>query len=633
MKKIISLIISTALLFTSSSAVFAKSGHDEKKEPQKISQQDKHNQKAKKESFKINGSPVIKYGRYKLPIRPVTKGMGATVTFDKATAVLTVVKDANTIVIDFKNKTVTVNGVADTTSGIFAASNNKKMTVLIKYIAKVLGIRTDVDDDEVVVEVPGLNTPTNVTVTPIGTTVIPNALNSTTTYLNAAANIIAGQATGGKAELYVGSRLVATDADIGAADTSVTFTTSDGTPVNSELQAAVPAGGVVTVKLYNAAGVSVTSASKNPTLLVDYEIPTLAGITSAVYNAAGNYLYINTSGAGAINDVVDVTKISLYDVSLGKTYYLTNTSKGVVSSAGTLYIKIGSADKAALLGFEGSDVIMNIAAGAFLTDAAGNALTIISAMPNIPVSVMNNGQISGLNAPTNITVAVFGGTVKANTLNSTNLYMTAAASITAGQAANGRAELYVGSKLVATDSVIGPADTSVEFTTYDGTPVNAELQAAVPAGGVVTVKLYNAAGMNVTSVIGNPTLTVDYTVPTITSVVSAAYISATNQLYITVSGASAAGDAVDVVKISLNDVSPAKTYILTNTSITGSKGTVASPNLLIINLGSADKAALAGFEGSDVTLNAAAGSLLTDAAGNASTAFTAIQTVPVTVIQ
>jgi hypothetical protein len=511
------------------------------------------------------------------------------------------------------------------------------MTVLIKYIAQLLGIRTDVDDDEVIVEVPGLNAPTNVTVTPAGAVVIPNALNSTTTHLTAVANIIAGQAAGGKAELYIGSRLVAIDADINAADTKVTFTTSDGSPANTELQAAVPAGGLVTVMLYNAAGISVTSVSKNPVLIVDYAAPTLTGITSAVYNAAGKYLYMNVTGAGAINDAVDVTKISLTDASLGKTYNLTNApttgSKGIVSNTGILYINVGSFDKASLTGFGGPDVTLNVAAGAFLKDTAGNAINIISAIPNIPVSVINNGESTGLNAPTNVTVAASGGNIKANTLNSTNLYMTAAASITTGQATNGKAELYVGSRLVAIDSVISATDTTVDFTTSDSTPVNGELQAAIPAGGVVTVKLYNYAGISVVSVIGNPTLSVDYTAPTIAGIISAAYIPATGQLYITVTGASAINDAVDVTKISLTDTGLSKTYYLTNASVKGSKGAVISPNLLTVNVGSADKAGLAGFEGSDVTLNAAIGSLLTDAAGNASTAFTTIRAVPVTVIQ
>lgn len=107
--------------------------------------------KASKQTFKIKGSPVIKYGKYKLPIRPITKGIGADVKFDKATGVLTVVKGTTTIVINFKDKTVTVNGVADTDTGIFKARNSKKTTVLIKYIANTLGVRVTVDKDKVTV--------------------------------------------------------------------------------------------------------------------------------------------------------------------------------------------------------------------------------------------------------------------------------------------------------------------------------------------------------------------------------------------------------------------------------------------------------------------------------------------------
>ena len=125
----------------------------------------KNNGKAygKKQSFKINGSSVIKYGKYKLPIRPVTKGMGATLDFDKTTGVITVIKDAVTIVINLKEKTVTVNGVADTNSGIFTAKNDKKSTVLIKYIADKLGVRLTFSKDKITVENPVDTTP----VTPV----------------------------------------------------------------------------------------------------------------------------------------------------------------------------------------------------------------------------------------------------------------------------------------------------------------------------------------------------------------------------------------------------------------------------------------------------------------------------------
>lgn len=644
MKKILSLLITITLLFTSVSAVFAKSNGQAKSNGkvkqqimQKLKQQEKKNEKETKQTFKINGSPVIKYGRYKLPLAPVIKGMGATVTFDRDTAILTIVKGTDTIIINFKDKTVTVNGVADTASGIFDAKSNNGMTVLVKYIAKILGIRAGGDDDEITVEVPGLNKPTDIALTPAGSNIKPNTLNSTTTFLSATAKITAGQATGGKAELYIGSRLAATDPSISATDTEVSFTTSDGTPTNAELKAVIPEGGLVSVKLYNAAGLFVTSTPGSLKLLVDYTAPTLTGITSAIYNAEGNYLYLNVSGASAIKDAVDVTKLTLYDASLGRSYTLTDTanigSKGIVSSADTLLVNVGSLDKANLAGFGGTDVYLRVAAGSLLSDDAGNVLNILTEIQSIPVSVINNGVTTGLNAPTNITLTAAGGTVKPNTLNSTNLYMIAIANITAGQATGGKAELYVGTRLVATDSLINAADTAVNFTTSDETPVNAELQAAVPAGGIVAVKLYNAAGASVTSGAGNPSLAVDYAAPVIASVNSAVYFPADKKLYITVTGASAAGDDVDAAKLSLYDASLGRSYTLTANSSTGSSGVVTGPNLLVINIGTTDKTGLEGFDGTDVTMNVAAGSLLSDDAGNTSSAFAAVQTVPVSIIK
>jgi hypothetical protein len=312
--------------------------------------------------------------------------MGAAVTFDKATGVLTVTKGTITIVIDFINKTVTVNGVADTKSGIFTASNSKKMTVLIGYIAKTLGCRVSVGGDDVNVTVPGLDFPTNVTVTPVGGNVVANSLNSTNLYMTASASIVAGQAAGGKAELYVGSKLIATDSVIAATDTSVTFTTSDETPVNTELQAAVPSGGVVTVKLYNTNNQSVASDKANPTLTVDYAAPALTSVNSAAYAVSGSAITINISGGSAVGDKVDVTKIFLSDSVLGTTYQLSD-STGVVSSADTIVITLGAADKHALADYGTSVLFLNVAPGSLLSDTAGNVSVPFAAAITIPVTV------------------------------------------------------------------------------------------------------------------------------------------------------------------------------------------------------------------------------------------------------
>jgi hypothetical protein len=318
--------------------------------------------------------------------------MGATVDFDKTTAILTVTKGITTIVINFKEKTATVNGVADTESGLFTAKNDKKMTVLIKYIANELGVRVNVKGDKVTTEIPGLDLPTAVTVTPLGGTVIANTLNSTTTSVDVKATVVAGQAAGGKAELYVGSKLIATDATIEATDTTVTFTTTDKAATNAELQALIPEGGVVTVKLYNASQQAVVSAVANPTLTVDYVAPVIASISSATYSASGSAITVTVSGAGAVNDKVDVTKLTFQDTTNGTAYQLTNAentgSTGVVTSVTQLTIKLGSADQMALERMKGSTVNLIIAAGSLLIDKVGNT-SASQAQQIIPVTITN----------------------------------------------------------------------------------------------------------------------------------------------------------------------------------------------------------------------------------------------------
>lgn len=393
MKKFICFILTAALILTPMSAAFAKNGKDQKdKDENKYRWSQNSDYKEKRQTFKLNGKSVFKYGKYKLPLAPVTKGMDATVNYDQKKAVLTVTKGTTTIVIDFLSKTVTVNGVADTTSGIFTAKNHKKTIVLIKYIAKVLGVGLKVDDDEVIVVAPGLNAPTNVTVTPVGSINVTNTLNTTTQYMTASANIKAGQAIGGKAELYVGTKLVAVDASIDATDTTVSFSTSDQTPTNEELKAIVPSGGVVTVKLYNAAGQSVTSKTGNPTLVTDYVAPVITGFTSSIYTVSGASIYVNVTGAGAVGDTVDVTKFTFVNSTLGTTYQLTNAartgSKGVITSENLLTITLGTTDKQVLSGLSSSALTMYVAPGTLLQDTAGNTFAGFTGFITLPVTVI-----------------------------------------------------------------------------------------------------------------------------------------------------------------------------------------------------------------------------------------------------
>ena len=139
-----------------------------------------------------------------------------------------------------------------------------------------------------------------------------------------------------------------------------------------------------------------------------------------------------------------------------------------------------------------------------LYDAAGNSLSANG--PTLTRDVL---------APTTLnTIALTpsGGTVIANTLNSTNTAIDFTATIGAGQATGGRAEFYVNGVLIGTDSSIAPADTSVNYSTSDGSPTSAELQAAIASGGTVSVTLYDAAGNSLSA--NGLTLTRDVVIPT-----------------------------------------------------------------------------------------------------------------------
>jgi hypothetical protein len=634
MKKIISFILAFMLIPSTAYAKNEKANkHENKYEwTQSKNHKSKHNKiKATKKHFTTKKQPVIKYGRYKLPINPVEKGMGASVDYNDKKSVIIVAKGNIEIVIDFKNEVVTINGNLDTNTDIFDKKNENNMFVLIQYVAEILGMKTDCDEDEIIVEDPGLDYPTNVVITPVGTNVKANTLNSSTNAMLVTANIKAGQATGGRAELYVGSKLTAVDNEILATDKKVTFTTSDGSPTNAELQAIVPRGGEVTVRLYNAANKYVTSKVANPTLVVDYVSPKITSITSASLDLSSGQLYLNVTGAGAVNDNVDVTKIVIVDQQLGKSYRLTNNSKtgsgGVVKSDNQLLITLGSQDKRALTGFGSGNIYLTISKGALLYDNAGNTSYPYTADQTVPVNYYG----TDLYAPTNVKVTTYGITgIKENTLNTLTTYMTVTADITPGQATGGRAELYVGSKLIAYDMNISSTDTTVFFTTSDGTPTNAELKTLVPTGGVVSVRLYNANNKQVTSTVGNPTLVVDYAAPTLTGIATATYLPATNQIYLNVTGAGANGDFADVTKISIFDANLQRSYVLTNGSGTGSTGVVSGSNTLLINLGILDQIGLSGFGETSMFLTIEEGSLLKDAAGNSSPSM-ASQVLPVTV--
>ncbi len=97
---------------------------------------------------KFDTPPVIKDGRTLIPLRAVTEGMGAEITYDEVSHIVTIVKDATEtdekieIVMDLEDETVKVNGdliVIDVPAKVM---NNRTM-VPLRFIAEQLGLKVE----------------------------------------------------------------------------------------------------------------------------------------------------------------------------------------------------------------------------------------------------------------------------------------------------------------------------------------------------------------------------------------------------------------------------------------------------------------------------------------------------------
>jgi Ca2+-binding RTX toxin-like protein len=214
--------------------------------------------------------------------------------------------------------------------------------------------------------------------------VVANELNTTNTHLAVSATIAAGQATGGSAVMKVNGAVILTDTTILADDTSVNFTTSDGSPTNAELQATIAAGGVVTVEVTDAAGNMTASSVANPTLVVDYTVPTAftysassattTGTVTATFSAnfTGTIgLYTDVGGTDPYKPVVAITnttsgsvsstnpgvQIKVFVVIKDAGNAIVGDVRPVILGIGGASIVNGSGDSEIIFGFEGPSTI------------------------------------------------------------------------------------------------------------------------------------------------------------------------------------------------------------------------------------------------------------------------------------
>ena len=159
--------------------------------------------------------------------------------------------------------------------------------------------------------------PTAVTFTAIGGIVVANTVNTTNTNFTGGATIIAGEATGGYAELLISGNPFSTpikDNTIADQDTLVFF--DAGLTSNTAVQTQITAGGVLSARLYDAAGNYIDNEVANPIIIADYIIPTFASV------ALGADEYVNASEATAGVNIAIITT----GVENGRTVSCTITS-------------------------------------------------------------------------------------------------------------------------------------------------------------------------------------------------------------------------------------------------------------------------------------------------------------------
>ena len=138
--------------------------------------------------------------------------------------------------------------------------------------------------------------------------------------------------------------------------------------------------GVIKVKITSAKDLASNPASgtfvdqaDDTTVSTDTTVPTITSVTSAILNKSSKTLVLTVVDAGEVNDLVDVTKITVKDTDASLVYTLTD-STGVVTNATTLTITLSDTDLAAIADAAGMDVTVDVADGV-LKDAAGNVST------------------------------------------------------------------------------------------------------------------------------------------------------------------------------------------------------------------------------------------------------------------
>ena len=362
--------------------------------------------------------------------------------------------------------------------------------------------------------------------------------------------IIAASSTGGTADATVHSCVLQGTALTGAAHNNLTLETGENACV--EWASPLVNGSIYTFTFNSsdAAG-NPAVAVTNTSVTYDTGAPTLTTVSIASNNAS--------TTLAKTGDIVTLTFIASENLASEPTVTIAthaiaadDVDQGIDAQHWTAVYTMVGGDSTGAVPFtiNFTDIATNPGVEVIAVTEGGGSVTFDKTVPTVPDTV---------------TFSATGGTVTANTLNNTNTNFVATSTIVAGEATGGYAELLKAGSPFSTpirDNTILVGDVSVSFDA--GLSSTSTLQTAFAATGELSVVLYDAAGNPATSTVANPTVTVDYVVPTITSVAlgSDEYVNSTET-----------GTGVNIV-IATTGLENGRTVSCTITGTTGSVGPV-----------------------------------------------------------
>lgn len=105
-----------------------------------------------KAKFKFDTPPVIKGGRTLVPVRAITEGFGAALSYDQESQTVTITKGETTIELTLGSTTAIVNGkevIMDTKAGI----TNSRTYVPLRFIMETLKLNVEWDEETETIEI------------------------------------------------------------------------------------------------------------------------------------------------------------------------------------------------------------------------------------------------------------------------------------------------------------------------------------------------------------------------------------------------------------------------------------------------------------------------------------------------